>query len=82
MTDSDTIYILPKGLNPLLSGSVFLTGGDKMKNIKITKRCLNPLLSGSVFLTYRKLWLTYRQAKQLGLNPLLSGSVFLTDQGN
>ena len=38
-------------LNPLLSGSVFLTRQGKGKEGKDANSRLNPLLSGSVFLT-------------------------------
>ena len=40
-----------KGLNPLLSGSVFLTAVEELGTQETVVRRLNPLLSGSVFLT-------------------------------
>ena len=62
-------------LNPLLSGSVFLT--DILPEWW-DDGCwrLNPLLSGSVFLTP---WPPEEDEEECpSLNPLLSGSVFLT----
>ena len=63
-------------LNPLLSGSVFLTLGLYVGGY-LCFFSLNPLLSGSVFLTMIKVmgWNKFKS-----LNPLLSGSVFLTQK--
>ena len=64
-------------LNPLLSGSVFLTFLLRRSASAEQLRSLNPLLSGSVFLTEK---MTIQEVIQdyQSLNPLLSGSVFLT----
>ena len=63
-------------LNPLLSGSVFLTLYSRPANRLVKKGLgLNPLLSGSVFLTARKYG--YKLAdKEIVSIPSLAGQFF------